>query len=50
MGDSHASLDQGSNDPGTTEPKLGVNWDVGWCTGIWYGGDMIITGPAEVPF
>ena len=50
IGGGDASIDQGLNNMGSAEPKLGVNWNVGWCNGIWYGGRMIIKGPMGVPF
>jgi hypothetical protein len=38
-----------TNSP-VSNPRLGVDWNVNACGGIFYLGHMIITGPAGVPF
>ena len=35
--------------PGTSSPRLGVDWYVNNCGAIFYTGHMIVTGPAGVP-
>ncbi len=39
-----------TTDPGTPDPRLGVDWYVNNCGGIFYQGHMIVTGPLGVPF
>ena len=36
--------------PGTSSPKLGVDYHVNNCGAIFYQGHMIVTGPIGVPF
>ena len=38
-----------TSDPGTSSPRLGVDWYVNNCGAIFYTGHMIVTGPAGVP-
>ncbi len=45
------SVDQSqTSDPGTSNPRLGIDYHVNNCGAIFYTGHMIITGPVGVPF